>query len=88
MNTDEIEELEGWRKLLVLVVLLIFCWLVVIGAVTVCKHIAEYFKDERVVEYIAPSSVVERMKFHGVEIAFEDYEGKLYFVREGERCEL
>jgi len=37
---------------------------------------------------VVPSHIKERMKYHGVQVVYEDWEGKLYFRRNGKRCEL
>lgn len=37
---------------------------------------------------IAPAKVKAMMKYHGVQDAYEDYEGNLYFIRNGQKCRL
>jgi len=38
--------------------------------------------------HVAPEYIKEKMKYHGVEVVYEDWNGKLYFRRNGKRCEL
>lgn len=38
--------------------------------------------------HIAPANIKARMKYHGVSVAYEDWNGNYYFVRNGKRCEL
>jgi len=37
---------------------------------------------------VADKAIKQRMAYHGVDMAYQDHSGKLYFVRDGERCEL
>lgn len=37
---------------------------------------------------VASHAIKQRMAYHGTETAFQGHDGKVYFYRDGERCEL
>lgn len=37
---------------------------------------------------VADRAIKQRMAYHGTETAFEDHNGRWYFVRNGRRCNL
>lgn len=45
-------------------------------------------KRKLIVEnYVVEKWVKDRMKYHGIEVSFEDEKG-MYFLRKGKRCKL
>jgi hypothetical protein len=46
------------------------------------------FRMLKPAEIVVPAGIKARMTFHGVQVAYEDHKGRLYFVRNGERCNL
>jgi hypothetical protein len=37
---------------------------------------------------VSDKKIKARMAYHGVQVAFEDHQGRLYFIRNGKRCKL
>jgi hypothetical protein len=69
------------EKLNTLALLILIAALLLISLVIV---LSDSPADDRVVSH----EVKARMAYHGVDVVYEDWDGNLYFYREGERCEL
>ena len=39
-------------------------------------------------DHVVSDEIKARMKYHGVEVAYEDWKGNHYFIRNGKRCPL
>jgi hypothetical protein len=35
-----------------------------------------------------PATIKARMRYHGVQVVYEDWKGNNYFIRDGKRCPL
>ncbi len=80
------EERCDWRWYLLLLVVLAALWLILAWA---AYGVYSYIVPPRCYgNYVVPDEIKARMKYHGVQVVYEDWKGNSYFIRNGKRCPL
>jgi hypothetical protein len=74
-------EISTVHKLCLLLVIILVGILAAIGLLTVAERVVP---DDHVV----PANIKAKMKYHGIEVCFEDWNGNIYFVRDGQKVRL
>jgi len=61
---------------------------IVIAVIWVLVVIFIYFQVPKRTDHVVSPEIKALMKYHGVQIAYEDWNGRNYFIRNGKKCEL
>ena len=68
------------------VILVLILWLLISWA---AYGIYSYFNPPRCPDdHVVSDEIKARMRYHGVEVVYEDWKGNHYFIRDGKRCPL
>jgi hypothetical protein len=63
-----------WTAVMILLAIILVLWLAIPMAESVDHVVSDAIKD--------------KMRHHGVQASYEDWNGKMYFIRNGKRCSL
>ena len=80
-----VEEIQGIRKAAIIILLVIISWLAAIGLFATCLWLHDWLTER---PRVCSKAVKAKMRYHGIEAAFEDHKGNWYFIRKGERVRL
>jgi heme/copper-type cytochrome/quinol oxidase subunit 2 len=87
IRRGEEQERWDWRWYLLLLAVCVVLWTILGWA---AYGVYSYLHTNRCQseDHVVPATIKARMRYHGVQVVYEDWKGNNYFIRDGKRCPL